>query len=120
MGSGTSDLGSFGPFVIDGVVSFPGGQVKIPIKILWDTAVSQSFILEDVLPFSHKTTIGSNVPIKYLGMNDIGVPLYTVSEESDLVSGEVAVGVRSEFPIEGVSFSMGNDLAGGRCWLHQM
>ena len=47
-------------------------------------------------------------------MNDIGVPLHTVSVESALVSGKVAVGVCPEIPLKGVSFLMGNDLAGGK------
>ena len=37
-----------------------------------------------------------------------------VSVETGLVSGEVAVAVCSSIPIKGVSFILGNDLAGGR------
>lgn len=66
VGSGSSDLGSFGPFVMDGVVSLPGGRVKVPIKILRDTAASQSFILEEVLPFSHKFALVQTSLLKIL------------------------------------------------------
>lgn len=47
-------------------------------------------------------------------MEDIDVPLHRVCVESDLVSGEVSVGVRPGFPIKGIAFLMGNDLAGGK------
>ena len=47
-------------------------------------------------------------------MQCMGSPLHTVHLESDLVSGPVVVGVRPCFPIEGVSFLLGNDLAGGK------
>ena len=33
---------------------------------------------------------------------------------SDLITGRVVVGVRPSLPVEGVSFILGNDLAGGR------
>lgn len=58
MVSGSSDLGHCGLFVMDGVVSLPGGSVKVPIKILLDTATSQFFILEKILLFGNKSTIG--------------------------------------------------------------
>jgi len=47
-------------------------------------------------------------------MHFVGVPLHAIHLDSDLVKGRVVVGVRSQFPIEGVSFILGNDLAGGK------
>lgn len=44
--SGSSDLGNFVSFVMDGVVSLPCESVRVPIKILQDTVASQLFILE--------------------------------------------------------------------------
>lgn len=47
-------------------------------------------------------------------MQYLSVPLHTVHLESDLVTGPVIVGVRPCSPIMGVSFILGNDLAGGK------
>lgn len=95
-------------------MSLPGDNVRVPIKILRDSAASQSFILCDVLAFSKDSSVGSDVPVLGFAMEDIGVPLHRVSVESDLVAGEVEVGVRAEFPIKGIHFIMGNDLAGSK------
>lgn len=110
----SSDLEDFAPFVMDGFVSLPGNSSKVPVRMLRDTAASQSFILEGVLPFSDESAVGSDVPVVGFGMKDIGVPLHKIFLESDLVSGEVTVGVCPDFLIKGVSFLMGNDLARGK------
>ena len=67
---------------------------KVPMKILWDIAASQSFVLEGVYPFSNVSDFGFDILMLGFGMNDMGVPLHKISVESDLVSGKVAVGVR--------------------------
>lgn len=61
------------------------------MKMLWDTAASQSLILEGVLPLSNESAVGSDVPVLGLGMENIGVPLHKILVESDPVSGEVTV-----------------------------
>lgn len=108
------DYADFKPFVMDGFVSVSRDGVKIPVKILRDTAASQSFILEGVLPLNSVTAVGSDVPVRSFNMQDIGVPLHRIMIESDLWSGDAVVGARPGFPISGVSVIMGNDLAGGR------
>ena len=40
--------------------------------------------------------------------------MHKITLETGLVSGEVAVAVCSSLPIKGVSFILGNELAGGR------
>lgn len=101
----SGDLTDFVPFIMDVVVSLPGNNIKVPVKILRDTAASQSFILEGVLSFSNESAaVGSDVPVLGFSMNDIGVPLHQVFVESDLV----AVGIHPEFPVKGVAFLMGN------------
>lgn len=109
-----ADLADFAPFVMEGFVSLAGSSHGVPVKMLRDTAASQSFILEGVLPFSDKAAVGSEVPVLGFGMKDIGVLLHKVCVKSDLVSGEVNVEVHPRFPIQGVSFLLGNDLAGGK------
>lgn len=42
------------------------------------------------------------------------MPLHAILFKSHLVTGGVVVGVRPSLPLEGVSFVLGNDLAGGR------
>lgn len=82
--------------------------------MLRDTAASQSFVLEGILPLGDDSAVGSDVPVLGLSMENIGVPLHKILVESNLVLGEIAVGVRPCYPIQGVSFLMGNDLAGGK------
>uniref|UniRef100_A0A8C5E215 SCAN box domain-containing protein n=1 Tax=Gouania willdenowi TaxID=441366 RepID=A0A8C5E215_GOUWI len=108
-----SKYADFKPFVMDGFVSL-SGECKTPVKILRDTAASQSFILEGVLPLDKSTAVGIEVPVRGFSMQDIGVPLHKIMLQSDLWSGYAVVGVRPDFPIQGVSVIMGNDLAGGR------
>ena len=110
----TCEYADFKPFVMDGFVALSGSGGKIPVKILRDTAASQSFILEGVLPLNAQTAEGSEVPVRGFSMQDIGVPLHKITIQSDLWSGDAVVGVRPRFPISGVSVIMGNDLAGGR------
>lgn len=51
-----------------------------------------------------------------MGLIPFLVPLHNIEMVSGLVSGEVVVGVRSEFPIDGVDMILGNDLAGDCMW----
>lgn len=108
------EYADFKPFVMDGFVALTGSTKKIPVKILRDTAASQSFILEGVLTLNDDTAVGSEVPVRGFNMQDIGVPLHRIVIHSDLWSGDAIVGVRPGFPISGVSVIMGNDLAGGK------
>lgn len=110
----SAGLADFAPFIMDGWVSLSGGGREVPVKILRDSAASQSFILEGVLPLGQLSALGSDVPVVGFGMEDLGVPLHRVHLRSDLLSGEVTVGVRPAFPVQGVAFLMGNDLAGGK------
>ncbi len=59
---------------------------------------------------------GTSVLIKGIGLNVLSVPLHKIILSSQLVSGEVVVGVRPSLPVEGVDIIMGNHLAGCRVW----
>lgn len=109
-----SNLADFALFVMDGFVSLPADGREVPVKILHDTAASQSFILEGVLPLGQESALGSYVPVLGFGMEDLDVPLHRVRLRSDLLSGDVIVGGCPAFPVQEVSFLMGNDLAGGK------
>lgn len=73
--------------------------------MLRDTAASQSLILEGVLLLSNESSIHLDVLVRGFGMQYEAIYLDTT-----LVKGKVMVGVRKEFPIEGVSI-LSNDLA---------
>lgn len=51
-----------------------------------------------------------------IGMKVVPVPLHLLVLNSDLVQGEVIMGVRPVLPIEGVDIILGNGLAGSRVW----
>lgn len=84
-------------------------------KILRDTGGSQSFVLADVLPFCTETACETSPIVQGIEMGYVPVPLHRVWLTSDLVSGFFDVAVRSSFPVKGVDFIMGNDIAGGNC-----
>ncbi|KAJ8349011.1 hypothetical protein SKAU_G00276000 [Synaphobranchus kaupii] len=59
-----------------------------------------------------KSATGDSVLVCGIGSTQLNVPLHCVNLESDLVWGEVVVGVLSVLPVEGVDVILGNDLAG--------
>ena len=106
---------SYKPFLSEGYVTLVGEDCcPKPIKILRDTGASQSLILEGVLPLSEKTFTGASILVQGVECGFVNVPLHKLNLKSDLVSGVVTVGVRPSLPVEGVSFLLGNDLAGGK------
>ncbi|XP_035984480.1 uncharacterized protein LOC118558122 [Fundulus heteroclitus] len=105
----------FLPFISQGFVSLTGEEKdKVPITILRDTGAHHSFLLESVLPLSDQSSCGSDILVWGIKMSVIKAPLHMVHLCSPLVSGRVKVAVRPRLPIEGVSFILGNDLAGGQ------
>ena len=68
----------------------------IPITDLRDTGASQSLNLADTLPFSEKTSSGTNVLIQCVECGLVDVPLHNIYLSSDLVNGPVAVGIRQK------------------------
>lgn len=111
---GPTESAAFRPFIMDGFISVSHSSPKVPIKILRDTATSQSFILDSILFLDEIAKIKANVPIRGFSGQDVNVLLCRVVVHSELCSGDVVVGLRPCFPIAGVSMFMGNDLAGGR------
>lgn len=105
----------YAPFMSDGFVSIKDGEKK-SVRILRDSGASQSFILEHLLPFSASTDTGSTTPVLGITLVPLSVPLHRLSLWSDLVNGEVVMGVRSSLPVDGVDVILGNDLAGAGVW----
>ena len=70
------------------------------MKILRDTAASQSLLLTDTLPFSEDSYSGSNVLIKGVDSVDYSsIPLHNVHLVSKLVSGPVKVGIKPSLKV---------------------
>lgn len=107
---------SYLPFVRRGYVNMVGSEVKVPVNILRDTGVFDSFIQAGVLPLSKESEVGSFIPVRGMGLNVLSVPLHRVVIDCDLFQGEAALAVRPALPIEGVSLILGNKLAGTRVW----
>lgn len=105
----------FKPFMFKAYVSVPG-EAKRPVTVLRDTGGSQSFILSGVLPLGSKTDCHLSTVVKGIGLNYVPAPLHNVHIDSKLVSGVFPVAVRDQFPIDGVDFIMGNDIAGGKVY----
>ncbi|XP_073721213.1 uncharacterized protein [Misgurnus anguillicaudatus] len=102
-------------FLMDGVVCLSSDpEFKQPIKIWRDTGAFQSVILQDILPFAERSALGSEVLVKGFGADYLSMPLHNIHLQSDLITGDVVVALCSQIPIDGVSFILGNDLAGGK------
>lgn len=106
----------YAPFLTEGTVSLPGFEKTVPVCILRDTGAAQSFLLEGLLPLSDSTATGTHVLVRGFEMGFMEVPLHRIHLSSKLVSGNVVVGVRAVLPVPGVTFILGNDLAGGNVW----
>ena len=88
-------------YVMDGHVSLVGSDVVVPVKILRDTGALDSFIVESVLPFSSESDTGTCVLVRGMGLNILSVPLHNMTFFSDLVNGDVTLGIRPSLPVGG-------------------
>ena len=106
---------SYHPFVFDGTVSITGsGSDQHPVRILRDTGAAQSFLLASALSLSADSACGSSVLVQGIEMGFVSVPLHRVHLQCSLVAGVFRVGVRPSLPVKGVTFILGNDIAGGQ------
>ncbi|XP_062921899.1 uncharacterized protein LOC134355640 [Mobula hypostoma] len=99
-------------FTSAGLVSVKERLKPVPVRIWRDTGACQSLILKSVLEFSSETQTGE-VEVKGVGEGTESVPLHQIHLQSNLVSGLVTIGVRSELPMKDVEVLLGNDIAGG-------
>lgn len=84
------------------------------MRILRDTACSQSVILASALPFSDQSACEYGAVLRGVEMGFALRPVHCVHVESNLITGFFPVAVCPELPIEGIDFLMGNDIAGGK------
>ncbi|KAK0136879.1 hypothetical protein N1851_026962 [Merluccius polli] len=107
----------FKPFVSQGFVSLTGRvDDQVPVTILRDTGGSQSFILASALSLCKESACDVSTVVRGIGMSFVPAPLHRIHVQSRLVTGFCSVAVLPSFPIEGVSFIMGNDIAGGKVY----
>ena len=64
------------------------------------------------MPFSEKTSSGTNVLTQGVECGFVNVPLHNIYLSSDLVTDLVAVGILPSLPFKGVHLLLSNDLAG--------
>uniref|UniRef100_A0A671UCI0 Gypsy retrotransposon integrase-like protein 1 n=1 Tax=Sparus aurata TaxID=8175 RepID=A0A671UCI0_SPAAU len=107
----------FKPFIFPAFVSLTGKvDDQRPVTVLRDTGGSQSFILSTVLPLSEESACDASAIVRGIGMGFVPAPLHRIHVQSNLKTGFFRVAVRASFPIDGVDFIMGNDIAGGKVY----
>ena len=84
-----------------------------PIKLMRDSCSYQSLLLKGVVPISNDTFLGETVLIQGIAGKSV-VPLHKVFLKSDLITGQITVGIIDELPINGVHLLIGNELMGGQ------
>ncbi len=70
-------------------------------------------MLTNVLPLSNETSCNSDLLVWGIKMSVVRAPLHMVHLCLPLVTGHVKIAVLPRFPISGVSFILGDDLARG-------
>lgn len=105
---------SFEPFISEGFVCLVGGEERVRVRILRDTAAFDSFILTSVLPFSEESCTGSFIPVLGMEMRVLHVPQHEITLSCDPFQGNVVVGVRPALPLDGIKVILGNDICGSR------
>ena len=102
----------FDDFKLDGTVSLTPEGKKHKVRILRDTGAAQSLLLGSALPNIYDNLTEDSVLLKDLSQTT-SVPLANICLDCPLKQGSVLIGVRdTEFPVQGVTLLLGNDLAG--------
>ena len=78
-----------------------------------DTGAAQSLLLKGVVPSLGESS-QTSVLIKGVEGGYLKIPLETIHLESVFRTGPVTVGIVPSLPVEGVTFLLGNDIAGTR------
>lgn len=103
----------FEPFQFDGFVSVSDHGKGFPVRVLRDTASSCSILLKSAVPFLEDVFTGDEVVLQGVS-GAVTVPVCRVFLKTDLVSKFVDVAIQDTLPVEGVSFLLGNDVAGNK------
>ena len=104
---------NYNPFISSGVVSLVGDESSSQkVNILRDTGATESIMLDSVLLLTENSFTGANVLISGLEMGILEVPLHEFNIKSSSINGNIVIGMRPSLPVEGISFILGNGLAG--------
>ena len=102
----------FDEFTFSGRISTGPNEDFSNVSILRDTGSAQSILVRSALPNIEKAYTGEKVIVKDLSGSG-PMPLANVYIDSDLIKGFARVGViEKPLPVKGISFLLGNDLAG--------
>ena len=71
-------------------------------------------MLDSVLSITENSFTGANVLISGVEMGVLEVPLHEVNIKSNLINGNIVMGMRPSLPVEGISLRLGGDFAGER------
>ena len=66
-------------------------------------------MLDSVLPLTENSFTGANVLISGVEMGILEVPLHEVNIKSNLINGNIVIGMRPSLHVEGISFILGNE-----------
>lgn len=101
------------PFMLQGWVAYSADGIRKSVSVLRDTGAAQSLMLDGTLPLSQETYTGADVILRGIGAGCVKVPLHNIYLQTDIVMGNVCVGICPELPVEGMDIILGNNLAGG-------
>lgn len=103
-----SPYSSYQPFVTDATSSLVDQeQTPVPVKILRDPGATQSLILAGVLPFSEQS-------FKELQCSTLRSLCTMCVCDQVWLQGYLKKLYVSPFPLKGITFIVGNDIAGGK------
>ena len=88
-------------------------QESKSIRIWRDTGSFQSLLQDGILPLSDETYVGETVLLYGVG-GCITAPLHKIHLDSEMIKGEISVGVVTELPIKGIGLLLGNEIAGSK------
>ena len=104
---------NYKPLISEGVASLVGDESSShKVNILRDTGTTQTLMLDSVQPLTENSFTGANVLISEVEMGVLEVPLHKVNIKSNLINGNIVIGMRPSLPVERISLILGNDLGG--------
>ncbi len=101
-------------FVSQGAVAVSEDGQEVPVKVLRDSGASHSLLLKGVLELPRSTATGVSVVVKGVGDRYVSAPKHSFFVKTELVTKVAEVGVIDTLPVKGITFLLGNDLAGSR------
>ena len=83
------------------------------VQIWRDTGSQQSLMRKGILNLNQDTYLGSDILVEGV-TGSVSVPLHKVFLESELVNGEIHIGLIDRIPMPGIDVLIGNEIAGSK------